>query len=460
MKNEYRYILDKGSKKFVCPECGKKRFVRYIDTTTGEYLPEVYGRCDKGDGHYFMNPYNDGYSRDVWSKENIGRTFIPRRLMAPVKRKPQPPAEPVYFDFETFKRTLNTDYYESNIFIQNLFNRVPYPFEPADVTRVIELYRLGTIPSGYRAGAVTFPFIDVDGDVRAVQVKQFDETNHTTGTDFLHSIISKYYKETGKHQPEWLEKYMSQDKKVSCLFGEHLLNEFPSNRIALVEAPKTAVYGTLYFGLPKTSDQYLWLAVYNKSSFSLDKVRPLQGRFVDVFPDLSKDGGTFREWESKAKDFEKQLPGTQFNMYDFLEMEAPQADRVKGEDIADYLIKLDWKDFRSREVKKEISAPLQVEPLETDPLQLEVDKLEKYFNRIKLPSEPVDVRSDKFIHTICEPERFVKGAIRAVRSGKYDTEKHLSLLRGLRDVISINYNDGADIDDSVGYQKLTEILTK
>lgn len=460
MKNEYRYILDTGSKKFVCPECGKKRFVRFIDTTTGEYLPEIYGRCDKGDGHYFLNPYNDGYSRDVWSKENIGRTFIPRRMMAPVKRKAQPPAEPVYFDFKTFKRTLNPEYYEGNIFIQNLFNRVPYPFEPADVTRVIELYRLGTIPSGYRAGAVTFPFIDVDGNVRAVQVKQFDETNHTTGTDFLHSIISKYYKETGKDQPEWLEKYMSQDKKVSCLFGEHLLNEFPSNRIALVEAPKTAVYGTLYFGLPKTPDQYLWLAVYNKSSFSLDKVRPLQGRFVDVFPDLSKDGGTFREWESKAKEFERQLPGTQFNMYDFLEMEAPQADRVKGEDIADYLIKLDWKDFRSREVKKETSAPLQVEPLETDPLQLEIDQLEKYFNSIKLPSEPVDVRSDKFIYTILEPKRFVRGAIRAVRSGKYDTEKHLSLLRGLREVIDIHYNDSIDIDDSVGYQKLTEILTQ
>lgn len=462
MNNEYRFIFEKGSRKHLCPECGKKRFVRYVDTKTGGYLPDQYGRCDReANCGYHLNPYQDGYSKMIWGKENGNSIVIPTRWKPPTTRKvQQPPVKPIYFDFEAFKRTLRPEHYENNIFIQNLFGRVQFPFDPADVTRVIEFYRLGTIPGGYRSGAVTFPFIDIDGNVRAVQVKQFDETNHTTGTDFLHSIISKYYKETGKHQPEWLEKYMSQDKKVSCLFGEHLLNEFPSNRIALVEAPKTAVYGTLYFGLPKTSDQYLWLAVYNKSSFSLDKVRPLQGRFVDVFPDLSKDGGTFREWESKAKDFEKQLPGTQFNMYDFLEMEAPQADRVKGEDIADYLIKLDWKDFRSREVKKEISAPLQVEPLETDPLQLEVDQLEKYFNRIKLPSEPVDVRSDEFIHTICEPERFVKGAIRAVRSGKYDTEKHLSLLRGLRDVISINYNDGADIDDSVGYQKLTEILTK
>ena len=81
---------------------------------------------------------------------------------------------------------------------------MPYPFDPADVTRVIEFYRLGTIPGGYRSGAVTFPFIDITGNVRAVQVKQFDETNHTTGTDFLHSVLAKHYNNNGKPQPKWL----------------------------------------------------------------------------------------------------------------------------------------------------------------------------------------------------------------------------------------------------------------
>ena len=333
----------------------KKRFVRYIDTKTGEYLPEQYGRCDReANCGYHLNPYQDGYSKMIWGKENGNSTVIPIRWKPPSTRKaPQPPVKPVYFDFEAFKRTLRPEHYENNVFIQNLFNRVQFPFDPADVTRVIELYRLGTVSAGYRSGAVTFPFIDIDGNVRAVQVKQFDEANHTTGTDFLHSILARHYNDIGKQLPEWLEAYMSQDKKVSCLFGEHLLNEFPSNRIALVEAPKTAIYGTLYFGLPETSDQYLWLAVYNKSSFSLDKVKPLQGRFVDVFPDLSKDGVTFREWEAKAKEFERMLPGTQFKMYDFLEHEALEADRVNGEDIADYLIKLDWRSFRRREVKRE-----------------------------------------------------------------------------------------------------------
>lgn len=442
MDNEYRYIFEKGSRKHICPECGKKRFVRYVDTKTGEYLPEQYGRCDReANCGYHLNPYQDGYSKMIWGRENGNSIVIPTRWKPPTTRKvQQPPVKPIYFDFEAFKRTLRPEHYENNIFIQNLFGRVQFPFDPADVTRVIELYRLGTVSAGYRSGAVTFPFIDIDGNVRAVQVKQFDEANHTTGTDFLHSILARHYNDIGKQLPEWLEAYMSQDKKVSCLFGEHLLNKFPSNRIALVEAPKTAIYGTLYFGLPETPDQYLWIAVYNKSSFSLDKVKPLQGRFVDVFPDLSKDGGTFREWEAKAKEFERQLPGTQFKMYDFLEHEALEADRVNGEDIADYLTKLDWRSFRGREVKREaevsqpntnpvVSQPEALETVKADPVQVEADELERCFSRMKLPCTPVDITP---YYTICEPDRYVRGAIRAIRSGKWDTRAHLERLQQLR----------------------------
>src|SRR5574344_1177958 len=153
--------------------------------------------------------------------------------------------DPVFFDFETFEQTLHPERYEHNVFIQNLLNSVQFPFEVDEVTKVIRLYRLGTVATGYRAGAITFPFIDITGNVRAVQVKQFDEQNHTTGTDFLHSIIEEYHTRNNKPLPEWLEAYIKQENYITCLFGEHLLSKYHSNPVALVEAPKTAVYGTL-----------------------------------------------------------------------------------------------------------------------------------------------------------------------------------------------------------------------
>lgn len=235
--------------------------------------------------------------------------------------------------------------------MQNLLYRVPFPFEADEVAKVVELYRLGTVSKGYRARAVTLPFIDVNGNIRAVQVKQFDENNHTTATDFLHSIIEKYYKRNNKPLPEWLRAYIEQEKRISCLFGEHLLSKYV-NPVALVEASKTPVYGTLYFGLPQNPNNFIWIAVYNESSFSIDKLKALQGRLVCVFPDLSKDGKTFKEWERKAKEYENTLSGTRFVFSDLLERLASEEAKQDGKDIADYLIQQDWRLFRGNLNKK------------------------------------------------------------------------------------------------------------
>ena len=43
----YRYILDTSSKKYRCPKCQKKTFVCFIDTDTGEVMPDEFGRCDR-----------------------------------------------------------------------------------------------------------------------------------------------------------------------------------------------------------------------------------------------------------------------------------------------------------------------------------------------------------------------------------------------------------------------------
>ena len=51
---QYKYTLDKSSKKFICPKCNKKTFVLFIETETGNYLAQMFGRCDRETncGHY------------------------------------------------------------------------------------------------------------------------------------------------------------------------------------------------------------------------------------------------------------------------------------------------------------------------------------------------------------------------------------------------------------------------
>jgi hypothetical protein len=347
MNKKYRFKLQKGNKKERCPDCGDKSFKYYVDTYTNELLPENYGRCDRESKcEYHLSPYHDGYADAIWQKEKGDYSALKKLNKNPTIHKPIiKESKTIFFDKKIFLNTLND--YDKNIFIQNLCYNVPFTFDAQDIEKVIEHYYLGTISQGFREGAITFPFIDNFDNVRAVQVKLFDKNNKTTDTGFLHGMLIKQYSNKRQAVPKWLLDYNNQESKVTCLFGEHLLKLYPANPIALVEAPKTAIYGTLYFGLPKSPHDFLWLAVYNKSSFTLDKLKVLKERFIYVFPDLSNNGKTYEEWQNKAKLFQKEIYASKFIFYDFLEKFAPSEDKTNGLDIADYLIKLDWRDFRT-----------------------------------------------------------------------------------------------------------------
>ena len=42
-----RFELEKSSKKYNCPSCSNKRFVRYVNQQTNEHISFDVGRCDR-----------------------------------------------------------------------------------------------------------------------------------------------------------------------------------------------------------------------------------------------------------------------------------------------------------------------------------------------------------------------------------------------------------------------------
>lgn len=328
---KFQYQLERGSKKFLCPACGKKSFVRYVDSSTGRYLPEKYGRCDREDHcGYRLSPYKDHYRQDnanSWTN-------------APVRKEPE--NRPLIFiPDEVFKRTLKG--YDKNIFLNNLMTGIPFPFDAPDVEKIISLYYLGTIGT-----AISFPYIDPDGNIRAIQVKEFDHNNHTTKTTWIHSIIEKHYRKNGNSLPQWLTDYQKQDSKISVPFGAHLLNKYPSNPLALVEAPKTCVYATLYSGLPEYGTyKPIFLAIGSLSYLNYDRCKILKNRDVILFPDLSEVGSSYDLWRFKAEELQKKITGSRFTVSSLIENLADESDRKKGNDLADFLIRLDWRKFRN-----------------------------------------------------------------------------------------------------------------
>jgi len=364
MPDNYRYQLDKSSKKYICPKCNKKSFVRYIDTDTKQYLPEQYGRCDRESNcAYHLTPYADGYGTNEAKQYEY-------------KPKPKPQPQPLYFMPESVLNATLKDY-DKNVFIQNLLTLVPVE----DIQKVIELYRLGTIGKGERLGACTFPFIDKAGNIRTIQAKQFNETNHTSSTDFVHSILYRHFLKQGEPLPGWLNDYSKNDLKVSCLFGEHLLNKYPCNPVALVEAPKTAIIGALYYGLPETPGGLLWIAVYNKSSLTVDKCKALQGRKVVLFPDLN----AYELWNAKAQELKVKVPGTRFVVSDLLEKNATETERINGLDLADYLTRFDYKLFR----KEQAPSPAPEPMAKSEKSEKSENETKHFFEQISKPEENI-----------------------------------------------------------------------
>lgn len=343
METDYRFKLERGSKKHICPQCNKKTFVRVIDNVENHYIPELYGRCDRAAKcGYSLNPYTDGFTKSFSNPNGSNQNLGTKSKFS----EDQLSRKSYFFDKPTYNKTQNPQRFSKNNFIQNLLNNIPFPFDVGDIMEMAELYRIGTITKGYMSGAVTFPFIDIEENIRAVQIKRFDGYNHTRDIDYLHRIIERYNIKNNITNPTWLNEYLKNEKFITCLFGEHLLEKFPNNPVALVEAPKTAVYGTLYFGIPKTDEDWIWLAVYNLSSFSLEKLKVLKNRKVFVFPDLSENGIAYQMWNKKAMDLEQKIEGVKFTFSDLLEKSATDEQKKQGLDLADILVTQDWRDYR------------------------------------------------------------------------------------------------------------------
>jgi len=347
----YRYKLASNKvQKIDCPYCGaKKHWQRYIDIETGEVLPENHGKCDNSDKcGKWIRPKDTGYSKTIWGQEKSNDSELSDKRKNNYQKEIR--IEPTYFDLEVYKKALNPERLVENTFFKNLIklqNQSSFFIE--ELLKVFDKYKIGTVTRGNWKGAVTFPYIDFYGNIRAVQVKTFLENNKTDLTNKLDKVIISELKKEQKQTPEWLKKHVEYGDAYgyfTCLFGEHLLGLFPDNPIVLFEAPKTAIYCSLYFGLPKKKDDFIFLAVYNKSSLTFDKLKVLEGRRVFVFPDLSKNGNTYEEWQDKAKQYEKQLKNTRFIFSDLLEKYASDDEKYKGLDIADFLIQQDWRLFR------------------------------------------------------------------------------------------------------------------
>ncbi len=338
MINEYKFILEpyKGMHtRFHCPYCKHKdrKFTRYINAETGEHLADHVGKCERVDScgvHYKPKQYfeENNFSIDLFRDKPKVKLKI---------------VEPQHKQFSIISPELimsSLKNYESNNFVNYLIELFGIEIS----NKLVCLYFIGT--SKHWKGASIFWQVDSKGNVRTGKIMLY---NSSTG---------KRVKEPYTHI-NWVHKLIKQPEfiLIQCFFGEHLINANGNEKktIAIVESEKTAIIASIYL------TQFIWLAVGSLTNLNVEKCSILKGRNIILFPDLNG----YEKWSIKAKEHSHIA---KFTVSDLLECNATEAERKQGLDLADYLIRFNYKDFNIEPSKPTMDIEIlpELQPIEVN----------------------------------------------------------------------------------------------
>ncbi len=323
----FKYTLDRSSKKFVCPNCNKKTFVLYVDTETGNYLTDDFGKCDreqncnhhkappKGKKGYLINVLSlkditdkaikitdlnglisivpksqilEQSKNSCWITEWFLKTLTINYLSseskyfntdevtfinAVITKEPPPPIAPSFHSLDLLEKM-----YEINPQIDNLSKFLKSKFSEDEVFEATNKYFI-TGTNQFWSNATVFWQIDDKEQMHAGKIMLYD------------SVTGKRIKEPYNHI-NWMHKAIKEIdfNLFQCLFGLHQTNEDYQKTIAIVESEKTAIVMSIFI------PDYIWMATGSKQNLKFELLKPIKKRNIVLFPDK----GEFKDWKNKA----------------------------------------------------------------------------------------------------------------------------------------------------------------
>jgi len=327
----YRYSLSKGSKKVKCPECGHMTGVPYVDNETGETMPFLVSRCDRENkcGYHYTPKH---YFADNGKEQT--KPFIEKIEIQPVKID--------FLPLDYIYHNAHHKYHKQNNFFQFLVSL----FGIQVTTDLFKKYVLGT--ANYWKGAAMFPQIDPDRNLRQVKIMLHDR--HTGKRVKEGALVERYDRVNKCYIKEVTDKscslvygkYLNEFTKglnlEQTFFGAHLLTEYPSNPVCIVESEKTALIASVYM------PEFIWLATGGASGcrwreYATYKI--LKGRAVTFFPDhgyfnKKSEKTCYQEWSERVERINDAL-GARFMVSSILENRLAEQERT-DQDLADLLI--------------------------------------------------------------------------------------------------------------------------
>ena len=301
----FRYQLDKSSRKYICPKCGKKTFVLYLDETRQPLSNEV-GKCDRKDNcnwHYTPKQYYQDHSSLMASN--------PRRITSrnPQRPKPTPPS---FIEASDFKSSIRG--YERNSLMFFLHSFFDVLIGSDEVDRIAVEYGVGT--SKQFGGSPIYWLIDENGRIRSGKIMGYDRTtgkrikSPKPQLQWVHSLMKSQYPDFrlqqcyfGSHRLRSATTYSEEVNKARESFNlsptvEPIIWLFESEKAALIVAMALVWGGMDNLFIPVSCGGCEGFnPTEEKKKDPYDGICLLKNRKIVLFP----DEGKFDEWNGKAK---------------------------------------------------------------------------------------------------------------------------------------------------------------
>jgi hypothetical protein len=306
-----------------CPACNHKgEFTRFIND--GNYIADDVGICNR------VSKCGYRYTPKQYFADNPNSNIVRGRHSARTKKRGTPnyafavkngsqveyearaaATKPDFIPFEHFKTTL--DNYDRNAFVQFLLNLFPDCGD--EIQAVLKMYFVGTYED-----YCCFPQIDRLNHICKAKLIRFNRATgkrfkfeHNGKSDNISSLKTKL-------------KLKADFNYKQIFFGEHLLRRGDVRPVAIIEAEKTAIIGTLCF------PEFVWLGCNSKQWLKVERLQRLGTRRIILYPDA--DG--FDLWQKVAAD--ARAKGLNVVVSDLIEKHATDQQKASGYDLADYLI--------------------------------------------------------------------------------------------------------------------------
>lgn len=285
------------SSRFTCPSCHNSHtFAKYLDITTGEYVGDDIGRCNREEKCGYHKPPTgtdlDGKPLLVSSNE-VKKEYLPKEVTNLI-------------DSKFVVKSLNGK-------LDNLSKFLYKYFDKKTVDLIRSRYKIGY--DDLWEDSTVFWQIDKDWDVRTGKIMLYDEEtckrvknpNHIT---WVHSPLNKF-----DNQPDFC--------LTQCFFGEHLLSDDIST-YKVVESEKTAILCSIL------KPNEIYIATGGLQNINETRLLPFKDKELIFYPDK---GEAVNLWKKKLKPFQELFNikiDESINKIDYLE---------DGADLGDFIIR-------------------------------------------------------------------------------------------------------------------------